>query len=59
MKVILNAAKDKVGFRATLNFRKFKLAMNPTYRMFSNFAEICALLCISNVDDKKNLPCRL
>jgi len=27
-----------VGFRATLNFRKFKVALNPMYRIFLNFA---------------------
>jgi len=28
-----------VGFRATLNFRKFKVALNPTYKFFLNFAK--------------------
>ena len=26
-----------MGFRATLNFRKFKVALNPTYRIYLNF----------------------
>ena len=30
-----------MGFRATLNFRKFKVALNPMYRIFSNFAKSC------------------
>ena len=28
-------------FRATLRFLKFQLALNPMYRIFLNFAEIC------------------
>ena len=28
-----------MGFRATLNFRKFKVALNPMYRIFLNFAK--------------------
>ena len=27
-----------MGFRATLNFRKFKVALSPMYRIFLNFA---------------------
>ena len=27
-----------MGFRATLNFQKFKVALNPMYRIFLNFA---------------------
>ena len=30
-----------MGFRATLNFRIFKVALNPMYRIFSNFAKSC------------------
>ena len=30
-----------MGFRATLNFRKFKVALNPKYRIFLNFAKSC------------------
>ena len=33
--------------------RKFKLALNPTYKIFSNFAKRCVLLCLSNVDNIK------
>ena len=29
------------GFGATLNFRKFKVALNPSGRMFLNFAKSC------------------
>ena len=28
-----------MGFRATLNIRKFKVALNPMYRIFLNFAK--------------------
>ena len=35
-------------FRATLHFRKFKVALNPMYRIFSNFAKRCVLSCLSN-----------
>ena len=33
-----------MGFRATLTFRKFKVALNPNYRIFSNFAKSCTTL---------------
>ena len=33
------------GFRATLNFRKFKVALNPLRRIFLNFAKSCILSC--------------
>ena len=36
-----------LGFRATLNFRKFKVALNPMYRIFLNFAKSCGLSCLS------------
>ena len=32
-----------MGFRATLNFRKFKVALNPMYRIFF---KLCQKLCI-------------
>ena len=38
-------------FRATLNFRKFKVALNPMYRFFLNFAKSCVLSCLLNVDN--------
>ena len=31
-----------MGFRATLNFRKFKVALNPMYRIFLNFAKVAS-----------------
>jgi len=43
-----------MGFRATLNFRKFKVALSPMYRIFLNFAKSCVLLCLPNVNDIKN-----
>ena len=29
-------------FRATLNFRKFKVALNPMYRIFLKFAKVAS-----------------
>ena len=37
-----------------LYFRKFKVALNPMYRIFLNFAKSCVLSCLSNVDNIKN-----
>ena len=37
-----------MGFRATLNFRKFMVALNPMYRIFLNFAKSGVLPCLSN-----------
>ena len=42
-----------MGFRVTLNFRKFKAALNPMYRIFLNFAESCILSHLSKFYDKK------
>ena len=42
-----------MGFRANLNFRKFKVALNPMYRIFLNFAKSCVLSCLSKVDNIK------
>jgi len=42
-----------MGFRATLNFRKFKVALNPMYRIFLNFAKSYILSCLSKFDIKK------
>ena len=38
-----------MGIRATLNFRKFKVALNPMYRIFSNFVKNYILSCPSNI----------
>ena len=43
-----------MGLRATLNFRKFKVALNPMYKIFLNFAKSCILSCLSKFDIKKN-----
>jgi len=43
-----------MGFRATLNFRKFKVALNPMNRILLNFAKRCILSCLSKFDIKKN-----
>ena len=40
-----------IEFRATLNFRNFKVALNPMYRFFLNFAKSCVLSYLSNVDE--------
>jgi len=42
-----------VGFRATLTFQKFKVALNPMYRIFLNFAKSCVLSFLSNVNNIK------
>jgi len=42
-----------IGFRATLKFRKFKVALNPIYRMFLNFPKSFLLSCLSNVSNIK------
>ena len=42
-----------MGFRATLNFRKFKVALNLMYKIFLNFAKSCILSCLLNVDNIK------
>ena len=34
-------------FRATLKFRKVKVALNPMYRIFLNFPKSCVLSCLS------------
>ena len=43
-----------MGFRATLIFQKSKVALNPMYRIFLNFAKSCILSCLSKVDNIKN-----
>ena len=41
------------GFRATLNFRKFQVALKPLRRIVFNFAKSCILTCQSLFDNKK------
>ena len=41
------------GFRATLNFRKVKVALNPVRRIFLTFAKSCILSCWLQFDNKK------
>ena len=41
-----------MAFRVTLNFRKFKVALNPMYRIL-NFAKSLVLSCLSKVDNIK------
>ena len=50
-----DATFGNMGFRATLNFRKFKVALNPMYRIFLNFAKSCVLSCLLNVDNIKKI----
>ena len=48
-----------MGFRATLNFRKFKVALSPMDRNFLNFAKSCFLSCLLEFYNKKKIsPCR-
>jgi len=47
-----------MGLRATVNFRKFKVALNSMYRIFLNFAKSCILSCLSKFDIKKWLLLR-
>ena len=42
-----------MGFRATLNFQKFKVALNPMYRIFLNFAKSSISSCLSKFYNKK------
>ena len=42
-----------MGFRATSNFRIFKVAVNPMYRIFLNFAKSSIVSCLSKFYNKK------
>ena len=42
-----------MGFRATLTFRKFKVALNPMCRIFLNFAKSCISSCLTKFYDNK------
>ena len=44
-----------MGFRATLNFRKVKVALNPMYRIYLNFAKNYILSGLSNFYNKKKI----
>jgi len=41
-----------IGFIATINFRKFKVAPNLMYRLFLNFAKSCILSFLPKLDKK-------
>ena len=43
-----------MAFRATLNFRKFKVALNPMDRICLNFAKSCISSCLPKFYNKKN-----
>ena len=36
-------------------FRKFKVALNPMYRIFLSFAKSCVLSCLLKVDNRKKI----
>jgi len=42
-----------MGFRATLIFQKFKVALNPKYRIDLNFAKSCIFSCLLKFDITK------
>ena len=44
-----------MGFRATLNFRKFQVALNPMYRIVLYFAKSSILSCLSKFYNKKKI----
>ena len=46
-----------MGFRATLIFRKFKVALNPMYKIFLNFAKSCISSILSKFYSKKKFHC--
>ena len=48
-----------MGFRANLNFRKFKVALNPMYRNFQNFAKSCILSCLLKFYNKKKVKAEI
>ena len=43
-----------MGFRASLSVRKFKVALNPMYRILLKFAKQFILSCLSKFYNKKN-----
>ena len=44
-----------MGFRATLNFLKSKVALNPMYRICLNFAKSCILSWAAKFFKKKKI----
>ena len=43
-----------MGFRATLNFRKFKVALNPIYRIFKTLPKVASYPTYQNSILRKN-----
>ena len=43
-----------MGLRATLNFRKFQVALNPMYGICLNFAKSCISSCLSKFIVRKS-----
>jgi len=48
-----------MGFRATLNFQKFQVALNPMNRIFLNFTKSCILSFLPKFDNKKKIHCAI
>ena len=46
-----------MGCKATLNFRKFKVALHPMYRIFLNSAKGCILSCLLKFCNQKKCHC--
>ena len=46
-----------LGFWATLNIRKFKVALNPMYRICLKFVKSCISSCLSKFYNKKKIHC--
>ena len=44
-----------MGFGATLNFRKFKVAPNPMCKIFLNFVKNCILSCLLKFSNEKKI----
>jgi len=47
--------QTQIALRATLNFQKFKVALNPMYRLFLKLAKSCILLFLLKFDNIKKL----
>ena len=44
-----------MGFRATLNFRKFQVALKPMDRIYLNFAKSYIIFCLLKFYNKKKI----
>ena len=50
--VLIRSFRTEILISRQFKFRKFKVALNPMYRIFLNFPKSC-VLCLSNVDNIK------